>query len=126
MKQFYILIAIFLLIVASNAAAADLNGTWEGTMYCSDDFGAVGEYFKVDITQIGDFFQTDNIQPTPDEICGGVVDGKNISMSCPGVAANNWTPSFAYGVLKGNNLNVISHVPSEGKTCKGVATRVSN
>ncbi|BBO76256.1 hypothetical protein DSCW_36730 [Desulfosarcina widdelii] len=126
MKLLYALIAIFLLIVASNAGAADLNGTWEGTMYCSDDYGNEGEYFKVIITQDGDFFQTENEEPTPDEICGGVIDGNNISMSCPGVESNNWTPSFAYGVLKGNTLNVISHVPFEGKTCKGVATRVSN
>jgi len=125
MKLFYTLIAISLVFIASNASAVDLNGEWEGTMYCSDDFGAVGEYFHAVIIQDGDFFKSYN-QIQTDEVCGGVIDGKNISMSCPGVEANDLTPSFAYGVIKGNELEVISHVPSEGKTCKGVATRVSN
>ncbi len=97
-------------------SAVDLNGAWEGYMYCSDDFGASGEYFYTEIVQSGDFFQATFIQPY-DEECGGVLNRNRISMTCE-------SGTIAHGKVRGNKIRVVNHIPADAVTCKGTATRI--
>ena len=118
MKKFSVIVVTLfsLFLVAGNAAAIDLNGNWDGYMYCSDDWGDTAEHFIVGITQVGDFINTFNYTPSYGELCGGVLDGNKISITCD-------DGTFSYGEIKGNKIYVINHIPQDGKTCKGVVTR---
>ena len=126
MKKVYVLIMLSMWLIPGSIFAADLNGTWAGTMYCchDDPTNPTQEDFVVEITQDGDFFTSVNVSPNPGETCGGVLDGNKISMSCPGDATENDFGTFAYGEVKGNTIYVINHIPYEGRTCKGTAYRV--
>ena len=58
--------------------------------------------------------------------CFSVVqDGNDIYMTCPPPDGGEFwqTGSIVHGNIKGNQIFVISHVPDDGKTCKGIATR---
>lgn len=130
MKILSVMILASLLIVVGNAAAANIEGTWTGTMYCSDrEPGDTGETFTVEITQQGDFFTTYN-PANPDETCGGVIDGNKISMTCrvfssvPEVLDSSVT--FAYGEIKGKVIYIINHKPGEPATCKGTVALVTD
>ena len=117
MKKVFILIMFSLLIVVSNVVAADLNGIWEGNMYCSHYPAGDSEYFKIEIIQNGDFFISTNIEPTSGEKCGGVLDGNKLSMTCE-------SETIAYGEIKYKNIYIINHILSEAATCKGTATLI--
>lgn len=125
MKRILLLTVGFLFIVVSNVSGADLTGCWYGEMVCP---------FNPAYPNSGDGPQTIKLEQFDDdtfivvnedeggEFCGGVVDGKNFYMSCDG--RPNSQPSFAYGEVKGNTLSVINHVPTDGKACKGIYTRI--
>ena len=117
MKYLIAPIIFSMIVVAGNVAAADLNGEWVGSQSCSNDYGATSENIDITINQIGDIFTTHN---TSSQTCGGVLDGKKISISCPDY-------TIAYGELQGKTMYFINHnpLPTEGKTCKGSVTRTN-
>ena len=115
MKRVFLLIMLSLFMVVGNVAGADLDGCWFGSMYCS--VGADDVDATVEIEQTGDFFTV----VSENEFCSGVIDGNKFYMSCDGDGDKS---SFAHGEIKGKTIYVISHVPADGKACKGVYQRV--
>jgi hypothetical protein len=122
------LLAVFLL--AGNAMAVDLSGTWVTDNWCvpGDDPNnpTVPKYeeSRVVITQQGQFFTTENIIPTPGEECGGVIKGKEVHMTCPPANTSAVTGTIFHGEIKGKNKIVgINHIPDDGATCTIEARR---
>lgn len=121
MKRAYFSLVFCIFLTSASVSAFDLTGTWEGTMYCSHyafaDPPEDGEYFMVEIEQRGYFIRALNIKPNPGQICQGVIDGTNISITCD-------DGTFSYGMIKGKKIFVINHIPEEPSTCKATVQRV--
>jgi hypothetical protein len=118
MKKAFVLIMFILFMLVGNVAAFDFSCKWEGYMSCSNDLADDPPiYFKGEINKKGTFFTTLNITPTPGKKCSGVIDGKNISMTCENGA-------IAYGEINGKTIHITNYIRSDNSTCKGSATLI--
>jgi hypothetical protein len=123
MKQLTTLILITLFAMTGNAGAATLDGTWSTMDSCvpgndpADPTNPKEETGTVTIVQKGAFFLVNGI-------CGGVIDGKKISMTCPPTDPLTGTGTIFQGELKGKNEIIgINHIPDDGATCASIAIR---
>ncbi len=123
MKKITLITFLAFFLFSGTALAVDLTGTWVADNWCvpgndSDPWMPKYEESTVVITQNGRFFTTANINPTPGEECGGVIQGKKIYMTCPPVNTSAITGTIFQGELKGPNKIIgINHIPDDGATC---------
>jgi hypothetical protein len=114
--------------------SADLTGTWQADNLCISGATLPGneepEISTFSIEQEGIYFLVTNITPSPGEKCGGIIIGKEISMTCPPsinevTGEPEGTGTLFFGELKGPNvIEGINHVPDDGKTCSAIAVRL--
>jgi len=112
-------------MLPTTVMSADLTGSWTAENLCVS-----GEYFpgneipeisNFTIEQDGIYFLVDN--EAADEQCGGIIIGKEVSMTCP-PSSEGGTGTLFFGTLKGPNMiEGINHVPDDGKTCSAIAVR---
>jgi len=119
MKNITLLTLTAMMLFAGNAVALDLNGTWIADNQCVPGDGDApylvpkSEDSTITVTQEGIFFTTDNDEG---EICGGVINGKSISMTCPG--------TLFYGEFKPPKTIIgVNHILDDGATCSVVAIK---
>lgn len=124
MKKITLITFLAFFLFSGTALAVDLNGTWVADNWCvpgkNPSNPSVPKYEQsiMVVTQNGRFFTTDNITPTPDEVCGGVIQGKKIYLTCPPVNPSAITGTIFHGELKNKNRIVgINQKPDEGATC---------
>ena len=114
MKRFCILIVLSIVLISFNVMAADLTGWWYVTDSCPD--GDESHYVYIEMN--GDFFTAESEDNS--QVCQGVLVGKKFHMTCPPDLS---CASFAYGKAKKNKIEVVNHIPCDGKTCTAVAVR---
>lgn len=116
MKKFCILIVLTMVLVSFNVMAADLTGWWYVTDSCPD--GDDDHYVYIDMID-DTFFTAGDLEDPLTHECQGVLNGKSFHMTCDDGPCG----TIAYGKAKKNKIEVVNHIPCDGKTCTAVAVR---
>ena len=126
MKRISLFCLFVMVLFAGNAWAATLDGDWTAINTCiggnyTDPANPQVNITSVEFFQVGMHFTALN---AGGELCGGIIDGKSIYLTCPPQIAENpddqvfQEGTVFQGILKGQNeITGVNHVPQDGKTC---------